>query len=1151
MQTGLLKKAPTVKSLATEHGVSIDYINQLLAEGMSIETSKRGAIDSLDGLRLRVLQNINSNPLFYKPTLSANGIGHLSTRDNGGGTTFWPVFEKGGDLNAKLSSTPAGGALVSQINGKEVVHNDGSMGGIFKGRRHSESGIKAVVDGSSPVEIENEEADIIPAAVNQPGQVELDGKKMSVKQALSTINTEAGGVPIKKQGGAVQKDPAQQSQGGAGEPVRLQGSSVIITRDAVLDDKKREYNGEMLTNRQILSKINVAGGGAAFEDGGEVPTEIMCHGGQFCYGGKTMGADDMINEMNHSCGCQHSSPIMEQGGPVGKPTKQSVLKELENIKLEGILAVFNDKPWRMLKFIQEQATGMSGPKSEVGMNAYESITRAIGGDEGLVQRCIIVMPDHKKEAILEYLSGKDAPTGLFDALRGHSSFEKGGTADVKDRIKPLKDDYLFLVGLKRGIEKNGTAGNGWDINLFKSSFYNKVNNLFKQGRGQELAEIFNHIETATAQYGTGKIFTDNHKIWALKPKDGETHFLKGGKVPDIFVPVLKKDYPDRGLRASDISPTLKAFLPTSQYQAIMGNEEIWEVIDRLEQIVTNMPGPGKTSSVSGDDQIVYLHYFVGGSDWYIVERDKIPGPQNYTFGYAILNGDFEMSEWGGISIEELKTLRFMNLDFYFTPVRFREIRRKLEKQYNGAEQEEEQEKPPAKETIKPRPGTFLYGQDYDVPAQYSQALITELRQRGFSITKMNGSSMDVIKDGGHKFYIKDIASEFEMVDVKTNERICYIYYISINKIVPPAKLADRISQEYNNFYKTAQHGSEQKQPTGTFSMNVDIDEEVVKMIKEQAANMTMDQFNFWFADHFLLKNKDYDLSDIKEILGVPDNADILQIYNAAKGVSAAADEPNLMAKYQNAKQSVKNSAIRALLQEKGADRSKYSADDLAFIKLYEGAGGLAKQGETGTGLFDQFFTPMEICGKMWGFAFKYGFKFQGAHICEPAVGSGRLLQFIPKDSGADVVAYDIDETAYLLCKVLFPDFDIRHGSFEQMFFKGRRHIGLAGVTDFFDLVITNPPYRDYISEWSPLGEKEATGASTFEMYFITRGIDILKPGGLLIMLIPNSFLSNDNKYNDFKNKLIQKADFLDAYRLPNGVFGNTEVGTDILVMRKK
>jgi adenine-specific DNA methylase len=248
-----------------------------------------------------------------------------------------------------------------------------------------------------------------------------------------------------------------------------------------------------------------------------------------------------------------------------------------------------------------------------------------------------------------------------------------------------------------------------------------------------------------------------------------------------------------------------------------------------------------------------------------------------------------------------------------------------------------------------------------------------------------------------------------------------------------------------------------------------------------------------------------------------------------------------------------NAQVRALVKDKGIDRSKYSAQDLALLKQYEGMGA-EKKTSTDVRILDQFFTPMDIVAKMWGLAFKYGFTFKNTAALEPSMGSGRFLEFIPKPSPdviMSVTAFDVDETCYKICKVLYPYFDIRHGSFESLFFRGRQHIGLIGVHEFYDLVIGNPPYREYVSEYAPLGEKDATGAFTFEQYFITRGVDVLKPGGLLIYIIPNTFLSNDGKYNEFKEKLAKKADLIDAYRLPNGVFGNTEVGTDIIVLRRK
>lgn len=55
-----------------------------------------------------------------------------------------------------------------------------------------------------------------------------------------------------------------------GKPIEVETSEVIITAPAVADPTKREFEGEKLTNKQILSKINQSGGGVAFADGGEV-----------------------------------------------------------------------------------------------------------------------------------------------------------------------------------------------------------------------------------------------------------------------------------------------------------------------------------------------------------------------------------------------------------------------------------------------------------------------------------------------------------------------------------------------------------------------------------------------------------------------------------------------------------------------------------------------------------------------------------------------------------------------------------------------------------------------------------------------------------------------------------------------------------------
>ena len=74
----------------------------------------------------------------------------------------------------------------------------------------------------------------------------------------------------------------------------------------------------------------------------------------------------------------------------------------------------------------------------------------------------------------------------------------------------------------------------------------------------------------------------------------------------------------------------------------------------------------------GDDAIVYLHYFFGGCDWYITEKDVDGGVQQ-AFGYAVLFGDKQNAELGYICITEI-TQFGAELDLYFTPCPLAEIK---------------------------------------------------------------------------------------------------------------------------------------------------------------------------------------------------------------------------------------------------------------------------------------------------------------------------------------------------------------------------------------------------------------------------------------------------------------------------------------------
>jgi hypothetical protein len=134
------------------------------------------------------------------------------------------------------------------------------------------------------------------------GEINPDNK--GVKDYFAHGSGNVGGVLVGKrhsEGGikAVNKSTNQ--------PLEMEGGEVVITRNAVSDNEKREFEGEMLTNREILSRINESGGGVSFADGGDIPESINTSGKEYKYGGKMVKDHDIVS----SCGCKHT---MADGG---------------------------------------------------------------------------------------------------------------------------------------------------------------------------------------------------------------------------------------------------------------------------------------------------------------------------------------------------------------------------------------------------------------------------------------------------------------------------------------------------------------------------------------------------------------------------------------------------------------------------------------------------------------------------------------------------------------------------------------------------------------------------------------------------------------------------------------------------------------------
>ena len=69
--------------------------------------------------------------------------------------------------------------------------------------------------------------------------------------------------------------------------------------------------------------------------------------------------------------------------------------------------------------------------------------------------------------------------------------------------------------------------------------------------------------------------------------------------------------------------------------------------------LARLPKFYETENIPLREKLIHLHFFIGGSDWYIAEFDG----KDLFFGFAILNNDDQMAEWGYVSFKELKSIK--------------------------------------------------------------------------------------------------------------------------------------------------------------------------------------------------------------------------------------------------------------------------------------------------------------------------------------------------------------------------------------------------------------------------------------------------------------------------------------------------------------
>ncbi|MGP1459219.1 MAG: Eco57I restriction-modification methylase domain-containing protein [Treponema sp.] len=221
---------------------------------------------------------------------------------------------------------------------------------------------------------------------------------------------------------------------------------------------------------------------------------------------------------------------------------------------------------------------------------------------------------------------------------------------------------------------------------------------------------------------------------------------------------------------------------------------------------------------------------------------------------------------------------------------------------------------------------------------------------------------------------------------------------------------------------------------------------------------------------------------------------------------------------------------------------KITEADKQILAQYVGAGGTGEDGASNSGVLYEFYTPRSVVSKVWQLVDKYNPR-QDKSVIEPSGGIGRFAEGLSEK----ITLFELEQESARIAHILHPDAEVVQGAFQEHFLKNKNG---RFTKDFkkFDVAVGNPPYGAYTGKYKGLGEGK--DFKRYDSYFMARTLDTLADGGIMAMVVPSGFLDGKSTYGKDLEKIAGKAKLLEAWRLPNGTFDSTDVGTDIVVFKK-
>jgi hypothetical protein len=173
----------------------------------------------------------------------------------------------------------------------------------------------------------------------------------------------------------------------------------------------------------------------------------------------------------------------------------------------------------------------------------------------------------------------------------------------------------------------------------------------------------------------------------------------------------------------------------------------------------------------------------------------------------------------------------------------------------------------------------------------------------------------------------------------------------------------------------------------------------------------------------------------------------------------------------------------------------------------------------------QFFTPHEICKQM----VELIAPDISDTVLDMCCGMGNFFNHLPNQQ--NVHGFDMDENAVTVAKYLYPDAYIETCDIRQ-FNPARK----------FDMITGNPPFN-----------LDFDGMPS-QFYYCIKAGEVLNPAGLLIMIVPCSFLESEFWNKTQINAIDRNFSFIGQMKLPQNAFSSVGVedfATKIMVFSRE